>query len=233
MQPRGLLFDYGGTLVEETSVDIRAGNEWLLAQASFRPPGITLDDVLKRAERVGRDVAARRDVVHLETPWPMLTRLIHDALGVRFEAPMMDLEAGFWRASVRTRAMPGARAALQRCRQSGIVMAVVSNSSFGSHVIAAELAQYGLTEHLEFVLVSADYAVRKPSPLLFDVAAAKLGVPPGEIWFVGDRLDTDIAGAKAVGMTAVWFNPAGARDPERRADVTVASWDELARRAIG
>jgi hypothetical protein len=120
MRPRGLLLDYGGTLVEESSVDVRAGNEWLLAQASYRPPHLTLDIVLERAERVSREVAARRDVVELETPWASLTRLIHDSLGTRFETPMAELELGFWRASVRTAVMPGAREALASIRQRAI-----------------------------------------------------------------------------------------------------------------
>ena len=31
MAPKELLLEYTGTLVEEVSVDLRAGNEWLLA----------------------------------------------------------------------------------------------------------------------------------------------------------------------------------------------------------
>jgi FMN phosphatase YigB (HAD superfamily) len=95
-------------------------------------------------------------------------------------------------------------------------------------VIRAELAKHGLADPLAFVMVSADYAVRKPNPLLFDVAVAKLGVPASDIWFVGDRLDTDIAGAKASGMTAVWFNPANTQRERRDADLAMVSWSELA-----
>jgi hypothetical protein len=47
MAPTGLLLDYGGTLVEEVSVDLRAGNEWLLARASYRPAEVTLRHVLE------------------------------------------------------------------------------------------------------------------------------------------------------------------------------------------
>src|SRR5712691_11809483 len=135
MPPQGLLFDYGGTLVEEVSVDLRAGNEWLLSRASCRPAHVTLEDVLERASRVTKEVAERRDHVHLETAWPTLTRLIHDFFGIRFDTPMAELEMGFWKASVQTRPMPGARQALQQCHQWGVPAAVVSNSSFGEAVI--------------------------------------------------------------------------------------------------
>jgi putative hydrolase of the HAD superfamily len=226
--PRGLLLDYGGTLVEETAVDVRAGNEWLLSQASFVPPAVTIDDVLARVERVTREVSSRRDVVHLETPWPTVTRLIHDYFGIRFDRPLAELELGFWQASVTTREMPGAAAALERCRRIGLPVGVLSNSSFGAPVIRGELARHGLAGLLAFVLVSADYAVRKPSPLLFETAAARLGVAPADVWFVGDRLDTDIAGARAAGMTTVWFNPERRAVPDRSAiDLIAASWSDV------
>lgn len=225
--PKGLLFDYGGTLVEELSVDLRAGNEWLLSRASYRPPHVTLDHVLERATRVAREVTARRDEVYLETPWPTLTRLIHDFLGIRFDTPMPELELGFWNASVRTQAMPGAREALEQFHRWGLPLAVVSNTSFGEPVIRHELARYGLTEHLAFVLVSSNYSVRKPNVLLYETAAARLNVKSEDIWFVGDRLDTDVTGAKAAGMTAVWFNPHGRANPSSDVDLTVSGWADL------
>ena len=227
MTPKGLLFDYGGTLVEELSVDVRAGNEWLLSRASYRPPHVTLDHVLQRATRVAREVSARRDEVQLETPWSTLTRLIHDSLGVRFETPMPELELGFWNASVRTQAMPGAREALEQFHRWGLLLAVVSNTGFGEPVIRHELARYGLTDHLAFVMVSSDYSVRKPNVLLYETAAARLNVKAGDIWFVGDRLDTDVAGAKAAGMTAVWFNPQGRANPLSDVDLAVSGWADL------
>lgn len=229
MTPRGLLLDYGGTLVDEVSVDLRAGNAWMLAHASYRPPQVTLERVLERADRVAREAAGLRDRAYLETAWPTLTRLIHDFLGIRFDTPMAELEMGFWRASVQTSPMPGAREALARCHDSNVLMAVVSNTSFSEQVIQYELARHGLTDHLAFVMVSSAYSVRKPHVLLFETAAARLGLPPSDIWFMGDRLDTDVAGAKATGMTAVWFNPDNKDDSSRSADLIATGWDDFTR----
>jgi putative hydrolase of the HAD superfamily len=230
--PRGLLFDYGGTLVEEVSVDLRAGNEWLLAHAAERPPHVTLEHVLERADRVAMEAAALRDQAYLETSWSALFRLIHDFLGVRFDVPMPDLEMGFWKASVQARPMPGACEALREFQRSRRPMAVVSNTTFSEAVIRYELGKHGLAEHLAFVMASSDYTVRKPHLLLFETAAARLGVQPRDIWFMGDRLDTDVAGAKAAGMTAVWFNPHGEEDLSRAADLTVADWSAFVNSAM-
>ena len=225
-QPKGLLLDFGSTLVEEVGFDPRAGNEALLARADCLPEDITLEKVVDRANKVEAEIKARRDQFQLETPWATLTRLIHEFLGIHFDDSMSELEMAFWKASVTTRSMPGAREALEEFHKRGIRIAVVSNCSFGPEAIRYELAKYGLAERLEFIMVSAEYAVRKPNPLLFDTAAAKLGIKPGDIWFVGDRLDADVAGAKAAGMTAVWFNPSTNKKSDSP-DMIVTSWADL------
>jgi putative hydrolase of the HAD superfamily len=207
MPPRGLLFDFGGTLVEEVAFNTRAGIELLVTHAAYRPPQVSVEQIVERAERISREVAQRRDQFHIETPWASLTRLIHDVLGGRFDVPLGELELPFWNAAAVTRPMPGARDALRELHRSGLPMGVVSNTSFGQHVIRHELAKHGLADHLAAIVVSAEYAVRKPNPLLFEVGAARIGVASKDIWFMGDRLDTDVAGAKAAGMTAIHFGP--------------------------
>jgi putative hydrolase of the HAD superfamily len=226
-----VLLDYGGTLVEEVEYDAIAGNRALLALASRCPDGLALETVVERASRVSADVAARRDAFGIETPWPSMTRLIHDHFGTEFSRPMPELELAFWDASVTTRGMPGARRTLEALHAAGVPVAVLSNSSFGAPVIRHEIAKHGLAEHLAFVMVSADYVVRKPNPLLFEVAGRRLGVAPGDIWFVGDRLDTDVAGARAAGMRTVWLRPPGAIDPRAadEPDLVVRDWAELLR----
>src|SRR5262245_41795232 len=232
MGPKGVLFDYGGTLVEELSFDPRAGNEWLLSRASHRPPHVTLEDVVARADRISTEVAGRRDQFQIETAWPALTRLIHDFLGIRFDLSMAELEMGFWKASAQTRPTPGARGMLAQLRRANVALGVVSNTCFSEQVIRFELGRHGLADHLAVVIVSAEYSVRKPNALLFETAAARLGVQPKDIWFVGDRLDTDVIGAKTAGMTAVWFNPGRAPDTSQSADLSVADWDDFIRNAL-
>ena len=221
--PKAILLDYGGTLVEEISFDPQAGNAALLKLAAYTPPKVTLKLIMERAQAVSEQVAKRRDQFEIETPWVALTRLIHDFLGVRFDRPEAELEMAFWEASVTTRAVPGAGQALKEFREAGIPMGVVSNCSFRSEVIRYELDKYGLAKHLSFVMVSAEYAVRKPNPLLFSTAAARLGVEPDEIWFVGDRLDVDIAGAKAAHMKPVWLNRENHNDGSGDAHFTADS----------
>lgn len=209
VRPRALLVDYGGTLVEEIGYDVRAGVQALLAYAREPVGAGTVAAIETRIDRITRDVANRRDALGLETPWPALTRLIYDPLGIAFTRPLDELESIYWNAIAVTRPQPGVREALESIHALGVPIAVVANASFRSDVLRGELAKHGLAERITFVVSSAEYAVRKPNPLLFEVAAARLGVSSHDAWFVGDRLDTDVAGARAAGMHPIHYAPTG------------------------
>lgn len=225
--PRGMLFDYGGTLVDEVRYDPDAGLDAVLAHAATPIDADRLALIRSRAARVSREVAGRREEHHVETPWISMSRLIYDACGVTFDLPLDALELLFWNAAVTTAPTPGIHAALDACRAVGIPMAVLSNSSFSAPVITHELSKHDLAGYVDFVMVTADYAVRKPNPLVFDAAVARLGTTTADTWFLGDRLDTDVAGAVAAGLTAAWYT----RDPQAQAgqaDVVIADWAALA-----
>jgi len=82
---------------------------------------------------------------------------------------------------------------------------------------------------MELVVISGECGFEKPDPRIFEHALSLAGVEPREAAFVGDRLDVDIAGAKATGMHAVWFNHwGGVLDCARPApDAVIERFPEL------
>jgi len=54
--------------------------------------------------------------------------------------------------------------------------------------------------------------VGKPEPPLFELALKRMGVSENEAVMVGDSVDSDIRGARRIGMTAVLFAPKGGLD---------------------
>ena len=77
---------------------------------------------------------------------------------------------------------------------------------------------------------SAGWGVRKPSPEFFARVAAEAGFEPGDIAYVGDRVDFDIVPARAAGMVAVHIRrgPWGYLQRGReQADICIDSLDEL------
>ena len=54
--------------------------------------------------------------------------------------------------------------------------------------------------------------IGKPEPPLFELALKRMGVTETEAVMVGDSVDSDVRGARRIGMTAVLFAPAGGPD---------------------
>jgi HAD superfamily hydrolase (TIGR01450 family) len=69
--------------------------------------------------------------------------------------------------------------------------------------------------------------VGKPEPPLFRIALRRLGLAPAQAAMVGDSVESDVAGGRAVGMRTVLYAPEGASPGV--ADVVVRSWAELGR----
>src|SRR5207244_8915926 len=56
---------------------------------------------------------------------------------------------------------------------------------------------------LEYAAETAATVLGKPSPAYFDAACRALDAEPSMTWMVGDDLETDVVGARGVGMHAV------------------------------
>lgn len=63
------------------------------------------------------------------------------------------------------------------------------------------------------VLVSDQIGKQKPDPVAFAALSACFGLPPAQIWYVGDNASVDVAGAQAAGMRAIWVDEGVAAYP--------------------
>jgi putative hydrolase of the HAD superfamily len=66
-----------------------------------------------------------------------------------------------------------------------------------------KLIRLGLQHFFHTVIITDEVGIKKPSPELYKLAAKKIGAKPEECLMVGDRLDTDIEGAKKAGMKTI------------------------------
>lgn len=92
-------------------------------------------------------------------------------------------------------------------------LGIVSNFDYAptAHGI---LEREGIAALFDAVVVSAEVGWRKPKPIIFEVALARLRISPQEALFVGDRADIDVLGAKRAGLAAAWLNREGEPLPE-------------------
>ena len=72
----------------------------------------------------------------------------------------------------------------------------------------------GIDKYFKTILISEVEGVRKPEAEIFLRALRNLGVTPDESVFIGDHPDTDVVGAKRIGMKSFWKRDLGWQKPE-------------------
>lgn len=225
--PRGVLFDWGNTLLREEGYDLRAGHRRLFELAGVEPSEADLDAYGARAEALRADMHPRRMESLIEFGADRMTRILAAEFGLEYEASSQELQLEFWRASATMSREPHLDVALDALVGRGLPLGIVSNYGFSAHVIRDELGRHGVTAPFAFVMSTNDYGFRKPHPFLFQTAARRLALAPGEIWFLGDSLAFDVHASQAVGMTGIWYNPRRAPAEGAAPDAVVERWDEL------
>lgn len=65
-----------------------------------------------------------------------------------------------------------------------------------------------------WVVTSVDAGFRKPAPQFFDFALRKCGLARQEVLFVGNQLNTDIAGGERYGIRTVWLSGSAYRSAD-------------------
>jgi putative hydrolase of the HAD superfamily len=128
-------------------------------------------------------------------------------LGVDDPDAFMEAEHEVWRPAHA--ALGSAQALLESLRSRGLKTGLVANSwPDPPRLLRKDAEALGLASLLDVMVYSEEVGVSKPDPEIFLHALRELGVDPSAAMFVGDRLDTDVQGAAAVGMTtvqALWF----------------------------
>ena len=67
------------------------------------------------------------------------------------------------------------------------------------------MEQYGLSQHLDLIVASAEEGIEKPDPRIFELALKWANCLPENAAMIGDRLDNDIMPAKQLGLKTIWI----------------------------
>lgn len=229
-----VLFDLGGTLVEEASNALDA-EQWSYDRQvraihqSLEREGIIINWSLfkKRYEQV----RARQIERSLKTlrEYSMLRRVSNtlgffgydispasDAIRKAVDANM-DVYIGSLRIE---KSAPDLLEELNSRYKLGLV------TNFAYHPAVYQiLDRLDLAMYFEAVVISGEVGWRKPSRYIFEAALSKLSASPEEAVFVGDEYETDILGAKKIGMRAILLDRENTDSEE--ADMSITSLDEL------
>jgi len=203
-------FDYWNTLVWEETWHLRGRRReaWagLLEEAGFATERTLLDAVFQRsweryvehwtANQQYQAVHAAEELVEqlgFEVPANVRRALVDAFTDVGHDADL--------------RLTPGVEGCLRALREGGLRLGIICDVGMTpSDQLRAHLERHGLLALFDHWSFSDEVGHYKPSSVIFEHALAGLGgVAPGRTAHVGDIRRTDVAGARAMGMTAIRY----------------------------
>lgn len=172
-----LFFDIGYTLVDEGAV-WKARCEEQATTEEAKKLNLSADDICREVENASR----------LRLP-PFKT--VVKKFNFSFSAPYRhELETLYT-------SVPNVLTTLSKKYALG----VIANQSSG---LKERLEEFDILKYFGYVISSSDVQIQKPDVRIYEYAIKSVGCLPSEAVMIGDRLDNDIAPAKAVGMKTVW-----------------------------
>jgi putative hydrolase of the HAD superfamily len=199
---QAVLFDWGGTLTTFHNVDMI--DAWRVAAEVLAPD--RADEVAAALLAAERDVWARTSTTMRSATTAEVLQTASAAVGLPVEAALhahaVDRYLDHW--APTSRARPDARPVLHALKERGLRTGLLSNTHWPRATHEEWLARDGILDLLDARVYTSDLEHVKPHPESFGALLDAIGVAGEHAVFVGDRLHDDIAGAKHLGMRAVW-----------------------------
>lgn len=125
-------------------------------------------------------------------------------LGEQTRAALAELHAYHAALNLWETVPPDVAPALDRLRQLGLRIAVISNAN---GTLRRTLDRVDLAARVDAVLDSCEEGVEKPDPRLFQLGLERIGGRAETTLHVGDIYHIDVVGARSAGLRAVLLDP--------------------------
>lgn len=185
---RAVLFDFDDTL-DNRDAALRQG---LYHLVRYYYPSLSAEEAAQRSEEMF--LYQRGDYGQIVHYWEMLEHhfaLYPPEIPVDVRTALHRLIALFAAAG---QVHPDVFPTLTALRQRGYRLGIITNGS--AYNQARKMDHTGLRAYVDLVMLAGEEGIQKPDPRLFQMAAARLGVPCECCVFVGDNPESDIQGAK-------------------------------------
>ncbi|HKI99924.1 MAG TPA: HAD family hydrolase [bacterium] len=180
----------------------------LLERLRALDPGLQAEAVHHAHRAAWKWAEAQRGPELREVPAPRRFRRAFEELGLGDADEALVLEA----LDVHMRALTGSfqfppehRAVLEGLR-GRYRLALLSNFDHGP-ALRRLLAETGIADWLDPLLISDGLGWRKPGRAAFTAALEQIGATAEAVLFVGDSLEDDVLGSQGAGLDVAWLNP--------------------------
>jgi FMN phosphatase YigB (HAD superfamily) len=226
MKIRAVLFDIYKTLLEVRPAPADAAERWgllwqkwlkIVPRLDLAEFGAACDAVVAREHKLARAVG----VDFPEVYWPDIVREVLPETASLSCAGFEEFQHGqtcLWHS---VSLMPGAAKLLAFLAGQRFVLGLLSNCQpYSLRELDIELSRVGLDRSIfrpELCFFSFQHGFSKPNPHAFRLMSIRLralGISPPQTLMVGDRLDNDIAPAKAQGWRT-WLLSSASECPDQ------------------
>lgn len=204
MTPKMILFDYGGTLMDEPYFNALNGEKNVFAHIKENPDNVTPEESVQLATQIFNDYKAVRDAGFEMTERQNL-RLQYEMQRITFDVSYEKLEEIYWDGCGDSRILPGVPEMLKYLDKKGIRTGIISNIQWSGDALAHRIHRLLPQNSFEFIIASSDYGYRKPRKELFELALRKANLRPEEVWYCGNEYQYDVEGAAAAGIFPVLY----------------------------
>ena len=205
-----LIFDLYGTLVDIRTVE--SATVWKKTAlffgyygANYTGPNLKSSFL---AAMAAREAAAGQSYECFpDIPCEQVMTQLFREKGIAENAEALGSQAAqlFRIASTRyIRLYPGVPEALESLRQAGFRLWLLSNAQ--RVFTAYELRHLGLERYFDGIYLSSDYGCRKPDSRFYRALLDEQNLFPAKCLMIGNDRNTDIAGAKALGMATLYLH---------------------------
>lgn len=182
---KAIIFDVGGVLVRTADHSGRAIWENRLGLPAGGAEAAVLNSEMGHR--------AQRGEITCEALWDWVGKSLN--LGNELPAFRHD----FWRGDFVDKKLV---TLITKLRQS-YKLAIISNAT---DTLLQTLTEYDLLDKFDLIVGSAFEGVMKPNPFIYERTLERLGCLAEETVFIDDA-PTNVAGARALGMNAILFDP--------------------------
>lgn len=203
-KPQMILFDYGHTLLHEQDFSFLRGEQAVFKYITENPHNITPEQSNDFASKLFADFDRARQLGFEIHEWQAL-RAQYERLGLKFSLPMDELETVMWDVVSVGSQMPKVERMLAFLKENGIRSGVISNIGWSGIALERRINRLLPENEFEFIVASSEYGIRKPNPLLFEIALEKAGLSASDVWYCGDNIKADVYGAHGAGIFPVLY----------------------------